>query len=123
MKPFFTEADSDMKERFNGYETIEGISLTKANAKFDEWLSKGKVVFGTSPNGANTTQWFTEKQIDKIHGLDWANHTALLVNIEPIEQDSAAKILRDLIEAAESLRQPNPSLSDRARKLLERGGK
>lgn len=47
------------------------------------------------------TTWFTEKQIDNIHGIDWSTHTALLINIKPKEQ-TAEDLLRELLSDYEN---------------------
>lgn len=119
MKPFFTDADCDMKERLNSYETIEGISLDKVNAKFDEWLSKGKVVYGMYDGGDFEFRNFQCKNSD--------THQALLINIQPIEPpDNAESLLKELIESREAnlgFHFIESTFFDRAKRLLERGEK
>lgn len=97
------------------------ISIRVVNETFQAFLAKGRVVYGFDDD---TGAWTFER--GKTEDGDIDTHQALLVNVEPIERDSAEKILRDLIETADSLPDKNPLLSvryyvDRARALLKEG--
>lgn len=93
MKPFFTEADCDSVGTVhieNGMLITTGraISLDKANRLLSE---RGRVVTGHNYEG-NASWWTGTDAMLCKH-----THQALLINIEPIEQDSAEKLLKDLI--------------------------
>lgn len=101
MKPFFTEADCDIK-----YDTewilacnpprrkiITGLSINEANRLLQE---RGTVVFGHERHETGTCiKWYTDEVVNASVG---ANGAALLICIEPIKKDSAEKVLREFIE-------------------------
>lgn len=90
MKDFFTEADSD-----NPWSQNKGwINVEKANRLLRE---RSKVVYGSPDVG-----WMVCKPI-KGSDDDWHTHQALIFSIEPLEQDSAEKFLREWIEHAENM--------------------
>lgn len=123
---FFKPSDSDYRDvcgitfkdgkGFGRTDGLNLISLDKANRLL---LEKGTAVYGVK---------------DKFTGLLNMNeqpgasdtHSALLINIEPIERDSAESLLRDIITAGslldihtrESLEGTLKRFYDRARKLL-----
>lgn len=116
---FFKESDADLDVKNVSAEFLRTalptkyISPDKANRLIKE---RGKVVYG---RGREEHAWTDEQaNFDKVK--------ALLINIEPIETDSAEKILKDFKEKCDKLEfQPNSftrlDLSDlynRARKLL-----
>lgn len=132
LKPLFTASDCN---RTSYYEFIisndranlvqDCISLGGANAKVAELLAKGVKVSGyiepeyQSHHFSNGQFGFNGKE----------THTAILLNIEPIEQDSERKVLEDLVRYQNSLDEQGvrcsdaiPELSSRARKLLEKKG-
>lgn len=102
MKPFFTEADCDIK-----YDTewilacnpprrkiITGLSINEANRLLQE---RGILAYGTK----DSLGLISVSQAHGGHGAgpsEYQTHQALLINIEPIEQDSAEKVLREFIE-------------------------
>lgn len=124
-KPFFTEADCDLGQQyftFNGASRIgAGLSLKKANHLFDEWLAKGKVVWCSLDviKGTPLAEvWYGDNP--RSH-----THIAILVNIQPIEQDSAEKVLKDWCDKYQEHTIPNSeviysmrSIFDRAKALL-----
>ncbi len=97
------------------------ISLARANEIFEKWLAKGTDVWckqnGDSMNG-NVQTW--QNSTRAIYGSQ-ATHTARIVCVEAIEQDSAEKVLADLIRY-EDYRNPGEieALCERARKLQEK---
>lgn len=120
----FTEADCDVIQRkpwtavsgfagtCTGVSEIFSISLDKANRLLSE---RGKVVTGSISNeplgrGLHVTQPFGE-----VTGSQ-DTHRALLICVEEIEQDTAEKIVADLIERNGS--HSISKLIERARKLL-----
>lgn len=118
MKDFFTEADCDCC-----YPRASCISLTKANVLFNEWLSRGTAVYGKMH--AEDYGLFSTSKNDPNWGYT-DTHTALLINIEPIEQDSAEKFVKDFNEVMNREIKPIGKLASfitRAKRLLERGGK
>lgn len=117
MKPFFTEADCD-EYTFGpgGYSGPPCISLNKANGLLSQ---RGKVVYT-----------FEDSEYLVAH-KNWRKedtHTALLINIQPIEQDSAEKLVKDFISECEKLEiRPNSfttmdlsDLYERAKKLVKK---
>jgi len=97
----------------------EALKHTSIQRKIDQWfdayvepinkaLREGVVVyFGYDNNG----------------DIDWSTpdtHTATLINIQPIEQDSAEKVLRDILKDEETNHRVdlNSDIRERAKKLL-----
>ena len=89
MTKFFTKEDFKEWEQWVGQlslrlneESLEKIAVI-ANTKLEK---ESRIVYSTKVMAdRDTSQWFTEPQIDKIHGVNWSTHKALLVNIESIE--------------------------------------
>ena len=86
----------------------------------EEFLSRGKVVTGIQDHGRSDMPWIFTSVGD---GSD--SHSALLVGITEIKKDSAESLIKDLARFAESEATIKEwqTLIDRARKLIERGGK
>lgn len=62
------------------------------------------------------TSWFSRKKLDK------PTHTALLINITPVEADSPELLLKELLDHIESISVSGfgvRELMDRARKVLD----
>lgn len=104
---FFTEADCD-PQCYKPY-----ISLAKANQLYDEWLSKAKVVTAV---------------IEKDKDIFWSDisadndtHRALLINIEPLEKDSAESLLKEFADFFNKVESNSKleKLLDRAKRLLK----
>ncbi len=107
MKPFFTEADCDSLD--NG---APCLSIDEANQLLEE---RGKVVFGQWDRIADHWHFNDEK-------IDYHTHKALIICIEPIEQDSAEKILREILGGTKSAEEWC-NWTERAKAILEREGK
>lgn len=119
MKTFFTELDCDYYLHMND-PAVRGtpcaISLDKANRLLSE---RGKVIY-------KQPGWCGHSWQENLHDAGNRTHTALLINIEPIEQDSAEKVLRDLIAIDDKFLMGHippsnielPAIIDRARKLV-----
>lgn len=108
MKPFFTEADADDTLHF-----CRVIRLAKANRLI---------------NGQSMTGWICKdaNEVMTMHMAQPADatHTFQYFNIEPIEQDSAEKIVRDLAELCQG--ESVEKIMDiwhRAKALLAKGEK
>jgi len=123
MSDFFKESDCDVPRevvkidgRFEFSKPL--ISLAKANRMFSEWLAKGKVVYGHKTSDTGLFQFYEQPATKDTH-------RALLVNSEELELDSAESLLKEAIANWENewLAKPDRKWYDRARKLLERGGK
>lgn len=80
---FFKAEDFEGKQCdsiFNAFERMSEIANTKLE-------KEGLTVYGTKVfQDREITKWFTEKQIDSIHGVNWSTHRGLLINVEPIEK-------------------------------------
>lgn len=107
MKPFFAEADCEYLALYNSSNDIKAISLDKANRLLSE---RGTVVY----SGAEKLVWKTHP-FNNLHA-----HTALLIHIQPIEQDSAESFVKDFITCYQTRNQEIglPELFERARKLV-----
>src|SRR5271154_3383521 len=91
---FFTKNDC-----YNPDSRCPFIGLDKANRLLAE---RGKVVRGDEDSG-----WTHENHLD-----EWDNtHEALLINITPIEQDSAEKVLRDFMTKCRGLEMKSNSFT------------
>lgn len=113
MKSFFTEADCDVNGKSDWrQQACLGISLDKANRLVEE---RGRVVYGQI-DGDGPYQFSALQVKASVHGED--THQAFLINIEPIEQDSAEKFVRDLVSA--SNHPFSEPWMDRAKALLEK---
>lgn len=125
IKPFFTEADCDVRADlyYNidfrekaGRTQTTCISLDTANRLLEE---RGKVVYASG----DEKYWQDKKdahlriRVNQDGLLVDSTHQALLINIEPIEQDSAEKILRDWVDECKKY-QVSSELIERAKKLL-----
>lgn len=111
MKPFFTKDDCDIEGRPTTF--TEAISLEKANALLSE---RGRVVTGSIDDGG-LIYFGTDE-----HDLD--THTALLINIEPINQDNAGKLIKDLGSFEDFPKDETMwDLIERAKALLREGTK
>jgi hypothetical protein len=93
----------------------------KANCIFREWLAAQPVVYGVVGEASNS--WHSEKPGTYIQ--ENYTHRAYLVDVRPIERDSAEKVLKDLVNIQLTWDPSNGksigSLIERARKLV--GGK
>lgn len=119
MRDLFTEADCD---KYGDWEATvanrrDCISLKAANAKFKEWLSQGTPINGFKESEYGSWNFGTGQ-----YAVQEPTHTALLVCVEEIEQDSERKVLEDLVTAWEdhhkSLDVSWPPVILRAKKLL-----
>lgn len=123
---FFIEADADFdlkqgysfglvlgqKKSFDSSMTV--ISIDKANLLLEE---RGKVVYTSNPSN-NYPDWCGHLNED-------AQHKALLICVEPIEVDSAEKVLSEIVKEVDhwtDVCRGSP-LIERARKLLTKGEK
>lgn len=109
---FFTEADCDMNRLSIG-RTEGSISIDKANRLLSE---RGKVV----KSYGEFNEWYA----NGASGLLDNTHQALIISIEPIEQDSAEKILQLIVSnsfrnEAYAVMVPG-EIIERAKKLLEK---
>lgn len=112
MKPFFTKADCEIPVlEYGDKRPWQWIHIDKANRLLSE---RGKVVYGPfKAEQAFSGPEMTGGWFPQYHLRTNSSDKALLINIEPIEQDSAEKILKVLVEEY-----PGHELSNRAKALL-----
>jgi hypothetical protein len=122
-KPFFTEADCDVRENvyhaaYHASTQQSGISVHKANALIRE---RAKVVYGRVDGDHG---WFDSSRghfavdADSLVDEGLSTHTALLICVEEIETDSAEQVLKDLSRVCDT-KELN-DLVGRAKRLLEK---
>lgn len=103
-KDFFTEADC---EHFASL-----LRLDEANRLLRE---RGRAVYGHETG--TCVKWYSDNVVDASVG---AKHTALLINSQPIEQDSAEKVLAYLVKEYERSMGGVPRFLEVGRKAYER---
>ncbi len=133
MTNLFSEADCDVqsfclrRQQNIGQADCDCISIAKANRIFEEWLKRGTVVYGMIEQRYGKSDWicFSHNPVP----TKGDTHKAILVNIEPLEVDSAEKVLADFVDyyikpVAYSDRKDLTfdAIFERARKLLEKKG-
>lgn len=106
MKAFFSNADSDV-----GCNTPM-ITIEKANRLLEE---RGQIVFNN--HGSTDWQKWNKYEFDDNDSLK--NLRGLLINIEPVNGDSAEAIVRDLLDPTFASREKLRDLIQRAQALRE----
>lgn len=123
---FFQDTDCDylIPSEGSASNSVPAISLDKANAILEK---RSKVVYGQVKNidgGMSKKEYFCATQIPNCG----ETHKGLLICVEPLEVDSAEKVLEDLAnwEEWQHVRERGkPSLleiQERARKLTQNKG-
>lgn len=127
MKDFFKESDCDVTRTIDyrhatsldsGIITCLAISIEKANRLIRE---RGKVVYGCERKpGEMNREWL--RPVTENNVPIGSSHTAILLNIEPVEQDSAEKFVADFYEKGVCDEMNYQDLFQRAKALLDRKG-
>ncbi len=113
---FFKSEDCDIMIHKEDCYALAGISFDKASRLFEEWLAKGIMVYSSQ----NQDRAFTQKK----YRTD--THCGVIVNIEPIKQDSLEKVLTEIVALRKApsrhlnLTKELDELIDRTYKLLEK---
>lgn len=82
-KPFtFTAKDFEVINLRN-HNNLNELFAAQANRILDAYLASCPIVYSSQIwTDRISTQWFTEMQIDDVHGQNWSNRKAYLFNIE-----------------------------------------
>jgi len=123
-KPFeFTAEDFEQIAICDNTNNLNQVFADFVNARLHRWIEAAPMVYGM-----NSRIWKTDQQINRCENngmiINPDTHTARLICIEPIKQDTAEGLLQTLIELSDTPADDGSwsdvlDIIERARKLLE----